>query len=242
MKLPTIDTPIYEVKLFSREEPVKFRPFLVKEQKLMLMVMEERNPEEATKITKQIIKSCLQDQTIDVDSLPAVDIEILFLNFRARSMGENIDVYFKCKNMFKFDEEEEKSLTDRAVEKVKGLGQTVRTFFKPASEAQVSKVKALSFQMVPVPLDKLSQAPQMDPVVFDQIVLAAGRALWILAELGYTVEPDPAKLWRAVAELARDARYEWSGDRKPMIIQALRDLQDVIPETIAKLEGEKVES
>jgi hypothetical protein len=107
MKLPTIDTPIYEVKLFSREEPVKFRPFLVKEQKLMLMVMEERNPEEATKITKQIIKSCLQDQTIDVDSLPAVDIEILFLNFRARSMGENIDVYFKCKNMFKFDEEEE---------------------------------------------------------------------------------------------------------------------------------------
>ena len=56
------------------------------------------------------------------------------------------------------------------------------------------------------------------------------------------IQADPAKLWRAVAELARDARYEWSGDRKPMIIQALRDLQDVIPGTIAQLEGDKVES
>ena len=108
MKLPTIETPVYEVKLFSREEPVKFRPFLVKEQKLLLLGLEERDPKEATRITKQIIKNCLLDDTIDVESLPAVAIELLFLNFRARSMGETIDVYFKCKNNIKEEDESEK--------------------------------------------------------------------------------------------------------------------------------------
>jgi len=54
---------------------------------------------------KQIIKNCLVDETIDVDSLPSVDIELLFLNFRARSMGENINVFFKCKNQVADGEE-----------------------------------------------------------------------------------------------------------------------------------------
>ena len=54
MALPKIDTPVYEVELPLSKKQIRFRPFLVKEQKLMLMVMEERNPEEATKITKQI--------------------------------------------------------------------------------------------------------------------------------------------------------------------------------------------
>jgi T4 bacteriophage base plate protein len=99
MKLPKIETPIYQAKLLSIKEPVMFRPFLVKEQKLMLQIVEERDPKESIKITKTIIKNCLLDQSIDVDALPSVDIEILFLNFRARSMGENLDVFFKCKNL-----------------------------------------------------------------------------------------------------------------------------------------------
>jgi len=107
MKLPTIETPIYEVKLFSREEPVKFRPFLVKEQKLLLLATEQRDREEAVKATKQIISNCLLDKSIDVDTLPSVDIEILFLNFRARSMGENVDVFYKCKNLIGEEEKKE---------------------------------------------------------------------------------------------------------------------------------------
>jgi T4 bacteriophage base plate protein len=97
MNLPKISTPIYEVKLMSIDKPVQFRPFLVKEQKLMMMAVESKDPMEAVKTMKQIATNCILDK-IDVDSLPLVDIEILFLNFRARSMGEVMNVYYKCKN------------------------------------------------------------------------------------------------------------------------------------------------
>lgn len=97
MKLPRIDYPIHEVKLLSQKEPVKFRPFLVKEQKLMMMAVETDEIATTISTVKQIINNCLIDE-IDVDFLPLVDIEILFLNLRARSMGEVTQVYFKCKN------------------------------------------------------------------------------------------------------------------------------------------------
>ena len=99
MKLPTISTPIYEVSLLSRKEPVKFRPFLVREQKLMLMAAEAKSQAESTSAIKQIAKNCILDEDLDIDNLPLVDLELLFLNFRARSMGEVISTYFKCKNI-----------------------------------------------------------------------------------------------------------------------------------------------
>ena len=105
MKLPTISTPTYEVKILSREKPLKFRPFLVREQKLMMMAVEAKDPRENINIMKQITKNCVLED-IDVDSLSLVDFEILFLNFRARSMGEIINVYYKCKNEFIGSEDE----------------------------------------------------------------------------------------------------------------------------------------
>jgi hypothetical protein len=98
MQFPTISTPTYEVKLLSREKPVKFRPFLVKEQKLMLLAVESKDPIETIKILKQVASNCILDDDIDLDSLSYVDLEVLFLNFRARSMGEVVNVFFKCKN------------------------------------------------------------------------------------------------------------------------------------------------
>ena len=104
MNLPNISTPTYEVKLFSQDKPVKFRPFLVKEQKLMLMAAEAKTSEDTANIVKQIAQNCLIDN-INVDELPLVDLELLFLNFRARSIGENIITYFKCKNKNSSQEE-----------------------------------------------------------------------------------------------------------------------------------------
>jgi DNA-directed RNA polymerase subunit M/transcription elongation factor TFIIS len=97
MKLPTIDFPIYEVTLLSQEKPVRFRPFLVKEQKLMMMAVEAKDIENTVKSVKQIISNCILDP-IDVDNLPTVDIELLFLNLRAKSMGEVLNLFFKCTN------------------------------------------------------------------------------------------------------------------------------------------------
>ena len=64
----------------------------------MLLATEETDPAEVVKTVKQIVKNCLLDDSIDVDKLPLIDIELLFLNFRARSMGEVVNVFFKCKN------------------------------------------------------------------------------------------------------------------------------------------------
>jgi hypothetical protein len=96
--LPRIDQPTYEVQLLSREAPVKYRPFLVKEQKIMMMAVEAKEVETTLRAIKQIITNCVLS-SINVDDLPLADLETLFLNLRARSMGEVVNLYFKCTNI-----------------------------------------------------------------------------------------------------------------------------------------------
>ena len=97
MQLPKIDYPIYEVQLLSQSNPIRFRPFLVKEQKIMLMAVEANDVDNTLKAIKQVIGNCVLDP-INVDDLPLADIETLFINLRARSMGEILNLYFKCTN------------------------------------------------------------------------------------------------------------------------------------------------
>lgn len=118
--LPKIDVPIYELKLISCKEPIKFRPFLVKEQKLLLMAQEaiqsDSGDEKDTTLNtvKQIINNCVLSD-IKVDDLPMFDIEYLFLNLRARSMGENIKLSFRCINEIE-NEAKEKVKCNNVVE------------------------------------------------------------------------------------------------------------------------------
>lgn len=98
MALPKIEYPIHEVKLMSIDTPVRFRPYIVKEQKLLMMALESDSIDDVIKAMKQVITNCVVDP-IDVDALPYVDIELFFLNLRARSVGEKIDVVFKCNNV-----------------------------------------------------------------------------------------------------------------------------------------------
>ena len=98
MPLPKIDLPIYELKLVSREKPIKFRPFLVKEEKLLLMTLQSGKEEDILKSIKQVINNCMLEE-IDIDTLPIFDIEYLFLNVRARSVGEKVETYFVCRNV-----------------------------------------------------------------------------------------------------------------------------------------------
>lgn len=97
MNLPTLDHPIYTVKLISIDKPVSYRPFLVKEQKLLLMAVEAKDVDTIIKTIKQVINNCVVDP-IDVDELPLVDLETMFLHLRARSLGEVMSLYYKCTN------------------------------------------------------------------------------------------------------------------------------------------------
>jgi hypothetical protein len=110
--LPKIDVPIYELKLVSTKNPIRFRPFLVKEQKLLLMAQEAINSENGDSETvmstvKQVINNCVLSE-IDIDELPLFDIEYLFLNLRARSIGEDIKISYRCANTVTNEEGEEK--------------------------------------------------------------------------------------------------------------------------------------
>ncbi len=87
MALPKVTTPTYELLLPSTDRRVKFRPFLVKEEKILLIAMENNKEEEIFSAIKQIIKNCLFD-SIDVETLPIFDLEYIFLHIRAKSVGE----------------------------------------------------------------------------------------------------------------------------------------------------------
>jgi len=107
MALPKIDLPIYEANLISLNKKVKFRPFLVKEQKLFLMAAQSDELQDTVKSIKQVLKNCVLDD-IDIDSLPLFDLEYLFLQLRARSVGEVSSLRYTCNNIIKDGENEEK--------------------------------------------------------------------------------------------------------------------------------------
>jgi hypothetical protein len=85
---------------------VKFRPFLVKEEKILLMASESDDPNATFLAIKQIINNCCLTE-IDVEDLPVTDLEFFFLNLRARSVGEIVDLQYKCNNKVKNDKNEE---------------------------------------------------------------------------------------------------------------------------------------
>lgn len=95
--LPKIDIPIYETKLISSDEVIRFRPFLVKEQKLFLMAGESDDPKETVRTIKQVLRNCVLDD-IDIENMATFDIEYLFLQLRARSVGEIANLRFTCNN------------------------------------------------------------------------------------------------------------------------------------------------
>ena len=95
MNLPIIQTPTYELKLISIEEPVEYRPFLVKEEKILLTAMEDNDPNEIIRAVKQILINCTITE-VDVENLPTFDMEYLFLNIRSKSIGETSDIIINC--------------------------------------------------------------------------------------------------------------------------------------------------
>jgi hypothetical protein len=108
--LPKIDVSVYECILPSNKKKVKFRPFLVKEQKLLLMATEATEVKDSVEAMKQVVKNCVLDD-VDVEALAVFDLEFLFLNLRARSVSEVVKVKYKCNNVIEskgIDEEDKR--------------------------------------------------------------------------------------------------------------------------------------
>tara|TARA_Y100001972_G_scaffold126104_1_gene178983 strand:+ start:199 stop:918 length:720 start_codon:yes stop_codon:yes gene_type:complete len=96
MPLPKIATPTYELELPSNGKSIRFRPFLVKEEKVLLIALESEDTKEITNAIKAVIKNCISTKGIKVETLPTFDIEYLFLNIRGKSVGEEIEVNLIC--------------------------------------------------------------------------------------------------------------------------------------------------
>ena len=92
MPLPTIATPTYELELPSTKKKINYRPFLVKEEKLLVLALESEDTKQITNAIKAVIKSCVLTKGIKVENLPTFDIEYLFLNIRGKSVGEEVEV------------------------------------------------------------------------------------------------------------------------------------------------------
>ena len=96
MPLPKIVTPTYELELPSSGQTIKYRPFLVKEEKVLVLAMESEDTKQITNAIKAVLKSCVQTRGVKVEDLPTFDIEYLFLNIRGKSVGEQLEVNIIC--------------------------------------------------------------------------------------------------------------------------------------------------
>ena len=96
MPLPKINTPTYELSLPSNGKKIKYRPFLVREEKILIMALETENQKQITDAVVEILDACIMTRGIKVQNLATFDIEYIFLNVRSKSVGETINVNIIC--------------------------------------------------------------------------------------------------------------------------------------------------
>ena len=96
MPLPKINTPTYELVLPSSGKKIKYRPFLVREEKILIMALETEDVKQITDSVIQILNSCILTKGVDITKLATFDIEYLFLNVRSKSVGETVEIILTC--------------------------------------------------------------------------------------------------------------------------------------------------
>jgi len=126
MPLPTIATPIYELELPSTGKTIKYRPFLVKEEKLLVLALESEDTKQISTAIQAVLRSCIKTRGVKVEQLPTFDIEFLFLNIRGKSVGEEVELNLICPD----DEETQVPVTinidDIKIQKGKGHNKKIK--------------------------------------------------------------------------------------------------------------------
>ena len=170
MPLPTIATPTYELELPSSGQTIKYRPFLVKEEKLLVLALESESTKEISNAIKSVLKNCIQTKGIKIESLPTFDIEYLFLNIRGKSIGEEIEVNLiapddeitsvlvkinidDIKVQKKEEHTKQIKLDDKLMMEMKypSLDQFIKSNFDMSDETNMDK----SFELVAMCIDKI---------------------------------------------------------------------------------------
>ena len=120
MALPKINTPTYELIIPSNGKKIKYRPFLVREEKILILALESEDTKQITTAVVDILSECVLTKNIDVNKLATFDIEYLFLNVRSKSVGETVDVNLTCPDDGKTSVEMSINIDSIKVQKVKG--------------------------------------------------------------------------------------------------------------------------
>ena len=126
MPLPKINTPTYEMTLPSTGKKIKYRPFLVREEKILILAMESENMKDITNSIIQILSDCILTENVKIESLATFDIEYLFLNVRARSVGETVDVNITCPDDGETQVEMSIDIDSIKIQKTRGHKNTIK--------------------------------------------------------------------------------------------------------------------
>ena len=126
MPLPKINTPTYELTLPSNNKKIKYRPFLVREEKILILALESSDAKQISSSIVEIMSDCIETKNVDITKLPSFDIEYLFLNIRAKSVGETVDVIITCPDDNKTTVEATINIDDIKVKKTKGHKNVVK--------------------------------------------------------------------------------------------------------------------
>jgi len=120
MPLPKINTPTYELTLPSTGKKIKYRPFLVREEKILIMALETEDTKQITNAVVEIINGCILTKGVDVSNLATFDIEYIFLNVRSKSVGESVEVNVICPDDNKTSVQVEIDIDSIKIQKTKG--------------------------------------------------------------------------------------------------------------------------
>ena len=125
MALPKVVAPTYELELPSNGKKIKYRPFLVKEEKVLLIALDSKDEKQATQAIVDVLKSCITTRGVKVEELPSFDLEYLFLKIRGASVGEQITVTVKCLDDNKTQVQHTIDINDIKVVKPKGHNEKI---------------------------------------------------------------------------------------------------------------------
>ena len=197
MALPKIDVPIYEIELPLSKQKVKFRPFVVKEQRNLLMALEANDSETVKTNIKNVLASCTLSDDVDIEHLPVVDVEYYFLHLRARSVGEIVENSYKCNNEVEIDKtcgnimDVKVNLLDIGVEMPEGTQDTVQI-----TDKITIKLKYPEFSV----MEKINAESSIEEFAF-RIIAESIEYIHDSEQFYYAKESSPEELLEFVESL-----------------------------------------